>query len=1155
MRTAKNLSFVSMVATEIDVEQGVWKRRKPYRLIWAVWMLVPALIWAQAVNRISGIITDQSGGVIVSATVVATNLATNVSTSTQSNESGYYVLQLPAGVYEVKASQPGFRTTVREKVQVTVGADVSSDFVLNVETKEQSVDVVGEATPLLTPNSAEVQTTVENDLVSNLPLAVSGGLRNSADFLRVTPGYQGSSFSARINGGVGLDQEVTIDGATVSPVAFGSGIQGSQNTVPAFAVQEFQMVGSNIEAQYGRTSTAVIKYVYKSGTNDFHGSVFEYLRNEALDARNTFAPTVAKDRQNEFGADVSGPVVLPHFYDGHDKTFFYGYYNGYRLRNSNPAAIYSLLTPEMRQGDFTAPGLPNIYDPATTRSDGHGGFIRDQFSCNGRLNVICPDRIDGSSAYFAGLFPDPNRPGLANNFQGTDHSTSSVDQFLVKVDQVIRGGRLNVSYNHTRQPTTSQGPFGDVLSGTFGINQGRRVILNLDQNLSTHIINHFGGSFNRWAFFNHQGAQDSLESGSNLNAKAGLGGILNQTGQATIHPGVYYLGIGGNVNKIAHQNWRLTDDVSWIKGAHEFQFGVNQTRYYTTGLQQAGGFTPFGTFYFGPLESGLPGDSSTGFAVASYLLGDVNQATYGQQPSQAWLFRYWGLYAQDKWKIRPNLTLTYGLRWEYESPILEKLDRLANFDPGLANPGAGGHLGALVFAGTGEGRSGQRQFADAWHNGFGPRIGIAYELRKNTVLRGAYGMMYDTNSGPAIFLNQQGYFAQSTVSTTNGGITPAFNWSIGYPPVPLGPFFDPTFANGGSTSYMQLNGARLPQIQNWNVGVQQMLPGNFVLDVSYVGTSAHHMLVGTLNANQMDPRYLSLGPLLGASIDSPDAIAAGIPLPYPGFSGSVAQALRPYPQYQGITLSSNPNGNNTYNAFQVRAQKRFSRGISFLLSYTISKDLTDADGFGGGVFLGGAQQDYYNLRTEKAVTSQDVPQAFVAAYTYDLPFGENKAIKTGNKTINKYLLDGWITSGIVTTQSGPPLAITTELALPGIGGIRPNRVSNQYFINNDRSSFDPNKDQYLNPAAFTAPPPYSFGDAPPRVAQARAFGIRTWDVALQKSIPFTERVRLGLKAEFFNVLNITNLGAPVTDINSPSFGYIFSAGPARTGQVSATIFW
>jgi len=499
--------------------------------------------------------------------------------------------------------------------------------------------------------------------------------------------------------------------------------------------------------------------------------------------------------------------------------------------------------------------------------------------------------------------------------------------------------------------------------------------------------------------------------------------------------------------------------------------------------------------------------------------------------------------------------LTYGLRWEYESPILEKLDRLANFDPGLANPGAGGHLGALVFAGTGEGRSGKRQFADAWHNGFGPRIGIAYALRKNTVLRGAYGLMYDTNSGPAIFLNQQGYFAQSTVSTTNGGITPAFNWSIGYPPVPLGPFFDPTFANGGSTSYMQPNGARLPQIQNWNVGVQQMLPGNFVVDVSYVGTSAHHMLVGTLNSNQMDPRYLSLGPLLGASIDSPDAIVAGIPLPYPGFTGSVAQALRPYPQYQGITLSSNPNGNNTYNALQVRAQKRFSSGVSFLLSYTISKDLTDADGFGSGVFLGGAQQDYYNLRTEKAVTSQDVPQAFVAAYTYDLPFGENKTIKTSNNIVNKYLMGGWTTSGIVTTQSGPPLAITTELALPGIGGIRPNRVSNQYFINNDRSSFDPNKDQYLNPAAFAAPPPYTFGDAPPRIAQARAFGLRSWDAALQKSIPFSERVRLALKAEFFNVLNITNLGAPVTDINSPSFGYIFSAGPTRTGQVSATVYW
>ena len=1109
-----------------------------------------AALRSQAINRVSGLVTDQSGAVIVGATVTAQDVATNVVTTTTSNDRGYYLLQVPIGVYDIKAFNAGFRTSLREKVEVSVGADVGINFELSLATAGQSMEVVGGIAPLLAPNSASVETTVENQLVMNLPLAVSGGIRNSADFLKLTPGYQGCSFSARLNGGVGLDQEVTIDGATVSPVAFGAGIQGAQNTVPGFAVQEFQVVGSNIEAQYGRTSTGVIKYVYKSGTNALHGSAFEYMRNEALDARNFFAPTVAKDRQNEFGVEAGGPVLIPRVYNGRNKTFFYAYYDGFRYSNTNPGTFYSLLTPDMRSGNFSAAGLPVIYDPNTTRSDGHGGFTRDPYAGN----IIPQNQISPISSYFANLFPAPNLPGLSSNFKGLSSSTNNMDQFLVKIDQTLHNGQLSISYNHTREPTTSDGAFGPILSGSFGNNEGNRAIVNWDQTLSANKLNHFGASFNRWAFFNHNGGQQDLTTGSDLNQKAGLGGILDQTGEATINASGYYFGIGGNVNKISHQNWRITDDFNWIKGSHNYQIGVSQTRYYTTGLQQAGGFTPFGTFNFGPQESGLPGNQNTGFGAASFLLGQVDQATYGQQPSQAWLFRNWGLYAQDRWKIRPNLTLTYGVRWEFEPPITDKLDRLANFDPTLANPAAGNLLGALVFAGKGSGRSGKDQFADSWHKGFGPRVGLAYSFKPNTVFRAAYGAMYDTNAGPAIFLNQQGYFTQATVSSLNAGVNPAFNWAIGFPSVPQGPFFDPTFANGGSTSWMQPNGARLPMVENWNAGVQQILPGGVLIDLSYVGTAAHHLLNGNLNYNQLNPKYLSLGPVLNASIGSPDAVAAGVAAPYPGFQGSVAQALRPYPQYQAITMSSNPIGNNTYNSLQLRAQKRYTNGLSLLVSYTVSKDLTDADGQGGGAFLGSAQ-NYYNVRLEKAVAAADVPQAFVAAYSYDLPVGENKPLRTRNKLVDKYILGGWVTSGIVTLQRGAPLGISTELGLPAIGGIRPDVVSSQFYLHNDRSTFDPGADLYLNSAAFAAPAPFTFGDAPRLFSQIRAFGTREWDAALQKSIPIHESLRFALKAEFFNVPNLVNWGAPVTDINNPSFGRITTAGQARAGQISATVYW
>jgi hypothetical protein len=1111
---------------------------------------VPLVLRAQGNNRVSGLITDQSGAVIVGATVTAQDVGTNVVTTTTSNDRGYYLLQLQIGTYNIKASNPGFQTSLREKVDVTVGADVGIDFGLSLASAAQAVDVVGGITPLLAPNSSSVGTTVENELVMNLPLAVSGGIRNSADFLKLTPGYQGCSFSARLNGGVGLDQEVEIDGATVSPVAFGAGIQGAQNTVPGFALQEFQVVSNNIEAQYGRTSTGVIKYEYKSGTNALHGSAFEYLRNESVDARNFFAPTVAADHQNEFGVEAGGPIVIPHIYNGRNRTFFYMYYDGFRYSNSNPGTIYSLLTPDMRQGNFSAAGLPLIYDPSTTQANGSGGFTRQPFPGN----VIPQNEINPSSSYFAGLFPSPNRPGVSSNYIGPSTSTNDMDQGLIKIDQAIHNGRFSASYNHTVEPTTSDGAFGPVLSGTFGNNQGRRAIFNWDQTLSANKLNHFGASFNRWSFFNHQGGQEDLSNGSDLNQKAGLGGILDQSGESTISASGYYLGIGGEVNKIAHQNWRISDDFTWIKGSHSYQFGAMQNRYYTTGLQQAGGFTPFGTFNFGPQETGLPGNLNTGFGVASFLLGDVDSATYGQQPSQAFLFRNWGLYAQDRWKIRHNLTLTYGLRWEYEPPITDKLDRLANFDPTVPNPGAGNLPGALVFAGSGTGRTGKDQFADAWHKGFGPRIGLAYSFNKDTVFRAAYGIMYDTNAGPAIFLNQQGYYTQATLSSLNSGVSPAFNWAIGFPSVPQGPFFVPTFANGGSTSWMQPNGARLPMVENWNVGLQRMLPRGLMLDVSYVGTAAHHLLNGSLDYNQLNPQYLSLGQTLNAAIGSAAATAAGFSAPYPGFQGSVAQALRPYPQYQAITTSSDPIGNNSYNALQARVQKKYSNGLSLLVSYTLSKDLTDADGEGGGAFLGSAQ-NYYNLRLEKAVAAADVPQAFVAAYTYDLPLGENKTLKTGNRILDKYILGGWLTSGIVTLQRGVPLGISTELSLPAIGGIRPDVVSNQLFLHSDRSSFDPATDLYLNPAAFAAPAPFSFGDAPRLFSQIRAFGTREWDAALQKSIPIYERLRFSLKAEFFNLPNVVNWGAPVTDINNPSFGKITSAGSARTGQLSGTLYW
>jgi len=282
------------------------------------------------------------------------------------------------------------------------------------------------------------------------------------------------------------------------------------------------------------------------------------------------------------------------------------------------------------------------------------------------------------------------------------------------------------------------------------------------------------------------------------------------------------------------------------------------------------------------------------------------------------------------------------------------------------------------------------------------------------------------------------------------------------------------------------------------------------------------------------------------------ATAAGIVAPYAGFTGSVAQALRPFPQYQNITLNANPIGNNTYNAFQVRAQKRFSNGLTFLISFNYAKNLTDAHGQSSGGYLGGAQ-NYYNVSLEKAVEANDVPHALAAAYTYQLPFGTGKNLRTGSRFIDKYVISGWTTSGVWTVQDGKPLALTTQLSLPAAGAVRPNMVSGNVYGAHDRSSFDPAKDLYVNRAAFALPASFTFGNAPRLISQLRAFGIVSWNVALLKSIPIRENLRLILRPEFFNVLNNVNFSAPNQDFSNLAFGRITAAGFCTPLTVSVSV--
>jgi hypothetical protein len=648
-------------------------------------------------NSITGQVTDQSGAIVANASVKAKEVNTSTVTEAVTNDRGYFLMQLPIGTYDVTVMSPGFETATREKVPVDVGADVHLDFKLGLASARQTVEVVAQGAALLRPESATVQTVVDNSLVNDLPIAVSGRERNAAGFLALTPGYNGS----RLNGGAGTAFTQFVDGAVANPSSFSPELTTNM-IIPSFAVEQFQVVDNTLDPQDGRTSGGTIKYALKSGTNTYHGSAFDYVRNADFDARNFFSSAVAQDTQNEFGVELGGPIVIPHLFDGHNHTFFYMYYDGYRYTNTNNSTIQSLLTPAMKAGNFSAAGIPAIYDPASTTPNGSGGFTRNIFPGN----VIPADKLSPISVYIANLFPSPNRSGLTSNNLGSTRATTRDDSGLLKIDHSLRNGHISGSYGDYRQGTTSVGPYGAVLSGTIGANDGHRAILNWDTIISPTLLNHFNPSFVRWHLESLNGGQETLTTGSDLNQKAGLAqGLIAGYGLAALSAGGYYLGTAGTINNIVHQNWRLADDLTWRRGSHSLVFGASMDRISTQGIQTSGGHYYVGSYSFAPGETALPGVSGTGFAAASFMLGQVDSGTWGQQPWQAFLFRPWSIYAQDSWKIRSNLTLNFGLRWEYERPIHEKRDRMANFDPNLPNPGAADLPGALVFAGHGPGQA------------------------------------------------------------------------------------------------------------------------------------------------------------------------------------------------------------------------------------------------------------------------------------------------------------------------------------------------------------------------------------------------------------------------------------------------------------------
>ncbi|HYP05175.1 MAG TPA: TonB-dependent receptor [Bryobacteraceae bacterium] len=1112
-------------------------------------------------GTITGRVEDPSAAAIPNAPVTATHQATGVKYSATTTETGNFVLsQLPIGRYDVSVESPGFRRQVRKDIEISVAQTLTLNISMEVGQVEQILEVT-DAPPVVESTTSDVGTTVATRNIIDLPLSVSGNMRNPEAFIFLTPGVTGDATNTQVNGSPSRGKEILLDGASASSPESG----GLLFTYPSVeAIGEFRLVSTNFSAEYGRTGGGFEVFTTRSGGNEYHGALFDYFRNDVFDARGFFAPRTPVNRQNEFGATIGGPIRIPKVYDGRNRSFIFFVYSGFRFRAGAVNELLSLAPAEFRTGNFSnlvdrnGRQIP-IYDPASTLCAG-GNCTREQFPGN----IIPSNRISSVSRRIVELMPANTLNSLLQNYIAFGNQTLDRDQYNLKLDHSF-SDRNRMSFftylggqdlkDPERLPvplTTAQNEHRD----------SRWLRLNYDFIVSPTTLNHFVAGYTR-----EVQSWQKLSSNQDWPAQLGLAGV--NTGPGNTFPLITFSdgysswggtigtpGYADNLKSVgvqANNVLQFTDTLTHVRGKHSWKFGGDVRWMQTNGADLA---LNQGRFEFRNLETAFPtaeGRTNTGNAFASFLLGAVDTGRLNilaVVPGNR--YRYFSWFVQDDWKVSTRLTLNLGLRHEIFFPRTERFNNLSGFDPDLPNPGAGGRLGAIAFLGEGEGRNGRTSFADTDYKSFGPRVGFAYSLTDKTVFRGGYGISYAAGNATAGLRASQrfgfGFNAQPTFQTTDVGNTPAFYWDGGFPQnFARPPFINPTVANGTEVDYIGRDHGRPPYFQNFTFSVQRELPASILAEAAYVGVKGTRLGTRLININELDPGYLSLGSLLTAQATSPEAIAAGITLPYPTFRGTVAQSLRPYPQYLNVLSRSMPNGNSTYHALQTKMEKRFSRGVSFLAAYTWSKTISDADQIAG---LGPEGQTYYNRRLEKAISTNDIPHNFALSYVLELPFGRGKRF-LNDSAVADQLFGGWTFTGIHQYYSGRPVVLTANNTLPLFNTILRPDVNPGVPKTLEYDEFDPSKNSVINPAAFSRPLAGRFGTAARSYTDLRGDAFLNESFGLIKRTPLTERVLLTFRAEFFNAFNRVVFANPDGNISNASFGRVSrQQNSPRQGQLA-----
>jgi hypothetical protein len=1174
-------------------------------------------------GNITGSLADPTGNVVPGAPVVATNEANGTQTRTVTTGDGYFTIpSLAAGKYSLTIEAPGFQKLIRNGITVSVDATIRLDMVLTVGSTAATV-TVNEDAPLLKTENPENDIIVTTQDINELPINMAGvgSIRDPLAFAELAPGTTvGGWNDIHINGSPGSTFRIILDGQDS-----GSGLNPrvSDEEQPSVeALQEFALVQDSFPAEFGQTAGGIFNYTSKSGANKIHGSLYEYFENEALDAGQPFTDNGSgglvrpKVRQNDFGGSFGGPVWIPKVYNGHDKTFFFFNYEMYRNQVQTNNGFRTVPTTAERNGDFsslltgtvigTDPlGRPimngAIYDPSTTRTV-NGQVVRDPFP-NNQVPVA---QFDPVAAKVLSLIPSPVNSAATGNYPIIFPANKFQWIPSIKIDHELTNNIHLSGYYALTATDKDNGGDGlpDPISARrYQVIRGTTVRINGDYVFRPTVVFHGGIGYQRY----HNPDTTPItnyDQSSGLGLQGALvGGFPQITGTPAAN-GTYGLSASGqptNSNQVlalGPSNYQLyvlnkptaVASVSWVKGDHAMKFGGEFK--YESFLNRVA-TQAVGNYSFDPSQSGLPSTNGqnlqggyTGSSLVSFLLGNVNSEYIGNVAAP-WFERGSGaFYAQDTWKVTHKLTINYGLRYDLQQASHEQRYRTTQFNPSIPNPSAGGLLGAAQFEGYGTGRC-NCTFEHNYKYAFGPRLGITYQAGPTLVFHAASGIFYAQQPS----LNYPGSgnslgFQWNTVTYTAPG--------FGLPAAQLANGVKYNLAQLTSTNFNpgiypvagQLNTlppynypnlGKPPRTVQTNVGMQWAVAKSTTLDISYVGTRGSWFeadgLVdpAQLSEGQLAPYGLSLASasdraLLASPISSPAVVARGFAAPYAGFpsGASLAQALRPYPQFNGVNINGAMIGNYWYDALQAKVSRRLSQGLWAQVSYTWSKDLGTVNGDGGGGSSVPVAEANLPPKSYKTYVAIDTPQIISVSYRYTIPtFG------LAEGRIKSLLLKGWTTDGILIYESGALIQVpNSQNGLTSITfapGNFANRVPGQplYLNSVNKHNQNPGGTFYLNPAAWSDPASGTYGNAKPYYGNYRQPRYPNEQMGVGKAFPLGERTTFSVRADFFNVFNrwaLPNLSGTSNELQADQFGYVgtnlSSAGsnyPPRSGEIVARI--